>query len=352
MNDDQRAAASTSLIDASGLSVRFKLGRSGFGPRRTLTAVNDVSLTVGHGETVGLVGESGSGKSTTGRAILRLVPLAGGSVEVDGQDISTLSGRELRRVRRDMQMVFQDPYSSLDPSMTVGESIAEPLRVHGGPRGGAGSARVEELLDSVGLARQHATRYPHEFSGGQRQRVAIARAIALNPRFLVCDEAVSALDVSTQSQVINLLEDLRQSHSLSYLFISHDLTVVQHIADRVAVMYLGRIVETGPSDRIFDQPAHPYTVALRDASPLPDPRRQRARTRMVISGDLPDPANPPKGCPFSSRCPHVMDVCRMTMPAARPAPGGGTVSCHLFDIEDVTADRTPITDGEQSDVTT
>jgi len=315
------------LLEVTDLTVTFgSAGRRGRG--RVLRAVNGVSLSIAPGETLGLVGESGSGKSTTGNAILKLVPAESGSVRLANQDVLAAKGKTLRRLRRQMQMVFQDPYSSLDPSATVGSSIAEPLRTHQGMSVRQSAGRVAELLDLVGLPASHATRYPYEFSGGQRQRVAIARALTLNPKLIVCDEAVSALDVSTQNQVINLLEDLREEFQLSYLFIAHDLAVVRHIAHRVAVMYLGHIVEQGPGERVYGRPAHPYTQALLAAIPVPHPRHEQDR-RMLLQGDLPDPTNPPRGCPFSTRCPWVMGVCREIMPAMTPVQGGGEVACHL-----------------------
>jgi peptide/nickel transport system ATP-binding protein len=317
----------TPMLEAEGLRVTFR-GKGRFGRGPGVTAVNDVSLRIERGETLGLVGESGSGKSTTGRAVLKLVPLEAGEVRVDGQDVTGQRGAELRRLRRQMQMVFQDPYSSLDPSAPVGASIAEPLRVHESMSKQARRDRVVELLDLVGLRPSHADRYPYEFSGGQRQRVAIARALALHPRLIVCDEAVSALDVSTQNQVINLLEDLRERFELSYLFIAHDLAVVRHISHRVAVMYLGRIVETGPVERIYERPAHPYTQALLSAIPVPDPKRKGAK-RILLSGDMPDPSAPPPGCPFHTRCAHAMDICTREMPAMTPIAGGGEAACHL-----------------------
>lgn len=311
------------LLDVRGLRVEFPSRRG------AVQAVHGVDLTLARGETLGLVGESGSGKSTTGRAMLRLVEPTRGRVRLDGEDVTAMGRGDLRAARRRMQMVFQDPYSSLDPSMVVGESIAEPLDTHEGLDRAARSARVAELLEHVGLRGAYAQRYPYEFSGGQRQRLAIARAIALNPRLLVCDEAVSALDVSTQNQILNLLEDLQERFGLSYLFIAHDLAVVRHIAHRVAVMYLGEIVETAPTDRVFDDPAHPYTRALLSAVPVPNPRRQRERERIILSGEMPDAANPPPGCCFHTRCPQVMDVCRSVAPPVVAAPGGGTVRCHL-----------------------
>lgn len=316
------------LVNAKNVTVDFKK-RKLIGPTRVVRAVNDVSFEIAVGETLGLVGESGSGKSTTGRALLKLVPVESGQIHVDGHDLTSARGGELRRLRRQMQMVFQDPYSSLDPSATVAASIAEPLRVHEGMSRRDSWKRTVELLDLVGLRASHANRYPHEFSGGQRQRVAIARALGLNPKLIVCDEAVSALDVSTQNQVINLLEDLRDEFGLSYLFIAHDLAVVRHIAHRVAVMYLGHIVETGPAERIYQRPAHPYTQALLSAIPVPNPAMSNKADRIVLKGDLPDPADPPSGCPFQTRCGYVMDICRTEMPATTPVAGGGEVACHL-----------------------
>jgi len=326
--DDGTGAASSPLLQVSGLNVSFGK-RSPLGRGRVVRAVNDVGLQIAPGETLGLVGESGSGKSTTGRAILRLLPADSGSIRLDGREIVGVKGKQLRGLRRQMQMVFQDPYSSLDPSATVGASITEPLRVHEGLSGRASRARVAELLDLVGLRPSHADRYPYEFSGGQRQRVAIARALSTNPQLVVCDEAVSALDVSTQNQVINLLEDLRERLGLSYLFIAHDLAIVRHISHRVAVMYLGHIVETGPIERVYEQPAHPYTQALLSAIPVPDPERTDRERRILLQGDLPDPGNPPPGCPFHTRCAYVMPVCREQMPASTAVDGGGHVSCHL-----------------------
>ena len=328
--DDRPAGASDEvpLLEVEQVSVTFRI-RRGVVRKVPLRAVDNVSFSIAPGETLGLVGESGSGKSTIGRAILRLIEPDHGTVRLEGQEITGAGRRELRSMRRQMQMVFQDPYSSLDPSMVVAESIGEPLSVHTDLGRSERMARVRELLHQVGLAEHHLQRYPYEFSGGQRQRIAIARAIAVNPRLLVCDEAVSALDVSTQNQIINLLEDLREDLGLSYLFIAHDLAVVRHLAQRTAVMYLGRVVETGPSGRIFQHPAHPYSEALLSAVPIPVPWVQRNRDRVILPGDLPDPTDPPTGCSFHTRCPYVMDVCREEVPAHTPVDGGGTVACHL-----------------------
>lgn len=315
------------LVDVRGLSVTFEK-KELFKKARVVRAVKDVSFQIAEGETLGLVGESGSGKSTTGRAVLQLVPVAAGDVTVAGQNLITLKGKSLRAARRNMQMIFQDPYSSLDPSSTVGASISEPLLVHEGMSAKQARARAVELLELVGLRESHVNRYPYEFSGGQRQRVAIARALALNPKFIVCDEAVSALDVSTQNQVINLLEKLRAEFGLSYLFIAHDLAIVRHISHRVAVMYLGHIVEIGPAERIYNEPAHPYTQVLLSAIPDASPYREK-KARILLKGELPDPANPPSGCPFQTRCAYVMDICKEKMPAMTSVDGGGDVACHL-----------------------
>ena len=316
------------VLEVSGLSVTFKVPGSGF-RRVPLHAVSDVSFELAPGETLGLVGESGSGKSTTGRALLRLIEPTEGSVSVGGEEITGLSRAQLRRKRREMQMIFQDPYSSLDPSMTIADSLAEAITEHSDLDADAVRARSAELLDEVGLGRHHLDRYPYEFSGGQRQRIAIARAIAVGPRVIVCDEAVSALDVSTQNQIIKLLERIQDQEGVGYLFIAHDLAVVRHISDRVAVMYLGRIVEQGPVERIFAEPMHPYTDALLSAHPVANPERQRARERTVLVGELPDPTDPPTGCAFHTRCPHAFEPCDTELPELASVPGGGWVRCHL-----------------------
>jgi oligopeptide/dipeptide ABC transporter ATP-binding protein len=317
------------LLDVEDLSVTFSPRKKLFRERTELRAVDGVSFRLHAGETLGLVGESGCGKSTTARGVMRLVEPSGGSVRLAGRELLGLSARELRTARRDIQMVFQDPYSSLDPSMLVRDSIAEPLDVHTELSRREKTDRVAELLRRVGLPPDYMQRYPHEFSGGQRQRLTIARAIAADPKILVLDEAVSALDVSTQNQVIGLLEELSAAIGLTYLFIAHDLSVVRHISDRVAVMYLGQIVEHGDVARVFDSPTHPYTQALLSAVPVPSPKTQRSRERIVLAGDPPDPSRMPQGCRFHTRCPYVMELCRTVVPLPSPAIGSGEVACHL-----------------------
>jgi len=292
-------------------------------------AVDGVSFTLQAGQTLGVVGESGCGKSTLGRLLLRLIEPTAGRIVFAGTDLGTLGATALRAQRRAMQIVFQDPYSSLNPRMTVGQILSEPLRLHG-LHGGREQARVAELLQTVGLAPEHAQRYPHEFSGGQRQRVGIARALAVEPQLIVCDEAVSALDVSVQAQVVNLLQDLQQRLGLAYVFIAHDLAVVKHIASHVAVMYLGRIVELAPKRALFAQPRHPYTQALLAAIPEPQPGRDRART--LLQGDVPSPAKPPPGCAFHTRCVHVRADCAQVLPALLDEAGHATACLHWRDL--------------------
>jgi oligopeptide/dipeptide ABC transporter ATP-binding protein len=325
------------VIAARNLVKHFPVRSRGILRRRVgeVHAVCDVSFDIHADETLALVGESGCGKSTTARLTLNLIPPTSGSVEYNGQEITTLSRGRMRPLRKDLQIVFQDPFASLDPRMTVFEIIAEPLRIHGS-FGSEGRTKVRDLMATVGLNPEHGNRYPHEFSGGQRQRIGIARALALRPKVLVLDEPVSALDVSIQAGVINLLEDLQDEFHLSYLFVSHDLSVVRHIADRVAVMYLGRIVETAPVEELFTKAAHPYTQALISAIPLPDPHKERSRQRILLTGDVPSPVDPPSGCRFRTRCFKFADtldagqreLCVNEVPALIDRGQGHRAACH------------------------
>jgi peptide/nickel transport system ATP-binding protein len=320
-----------SLLEVEGLTVHFPI-RSGLVFDRQIgavRAVDGVDLHVERGETLGLVGESGCGKSTVGRSILRLVEPTAGSVTFDGVDVRALKAEPMRKMRRRMQLIFQDPYSSLDPRQSVGSILAEPVVTHGLAKGAGVEKRVRELLDVVGLPTGAGRRYPHEFSGGQRQRVGIARALAVEPDLVIADEPVSALDVSIQAQVVNLLEELQERLGLTYLVIAHDLAVVRHISDRVAVMYLGTIVEVAPSDDLYARPLHPYTIALLSAVPIPDPEVEDRRERIILTGDLPSPANPPSGCRFHTRCPFRQPTrCHDEVPVLRDLGPGHSVACH------------------------
>jgi oligopeptide transport system ATP-binding protein len=319
------------MLKAVGVEVSFQRKRKGqlWGAGQRLRAVDGVSFEIAAGETVGLVGESGCGKSTLGRAVLQLVRPNAGRIEFEGVDLCGLSEAQLRPYRRKMQMVFQDPFSSLNPRLTVGQAVAEPMLVHGLAQPAELPAQVAELFELVGLAANTVNRYPHEFSGGQRQRVGIARALAARPAFLVCDEPVSSLDVSIQAQIVNLFEDLRTQLGLAYLFVSHDLAVVRHLSDRIAVMYLGRIVEVASKQDLYQRPLHPYTRLLLDAIPTTDRAFEQQRAPQILQGEIPSPLNPPPGCPFHPRCPQAMAVCREEVPAGQTSGDGRWVACHL-----------------------
>lgn len=312
------------LVEIRNLKKFFNVGKG-----QTLKAVNDVSLDIKQGETLGVVGESGCGKSTAGRTVLRLYEPTDGAVNFNGTNIYKLSGSKMKALRREMQMIFQDPYASLNPRMTITDIIGEALDIHKlvGSKAER-KKRVEDLLDLVGLNPDHATRYPHEFSGGQRQRIGIARALAVDPKFIICDEPISALDVSIQAQVVNLLQELQRKMGLTYMFIAHDLSMVKHISDRVAVMYLGKVVEIAPSEELYANPSHPYTKALLSAIPIPDPDIEKTRERIVLKGDLPSPINPPTGCHFRTRCPMATEKCALAEPALVEARPGHWTACH------------------------
>jgi oligopeptide/dipeptide ABC transporter ATP-binding protein len=325
------------LLETRNLKMHFPIKAGVF--RRTVghvKAVDGVDLSVRKGETLGLVGESGCGKSTLARLVLRLLEPTEGEVLFEGEDILGYDRKRMLDVRRNMQIVFQDPYASLNPRMTVGNIVSEPLKTHnmGGSSAGDRKRRVQELLEVVGLNPEHYNRYPHEFSGGQRQRIGVARAIALNPRLIICDEPVSALDVSIQAQVVNLLQDLQKEFDLTYVFIAHDLSVVKHISDRVAVMYLGKIVEIADRAALYGRPRHPYTASLLSAIPIPDPHKERERQRVVLTGDVPSPANPPSGCHFHTRCPRVQDYCKENEPGLEPQEKEAHRAACFFPVEE------------------
>lgn len=321
------------ILELQDLKVYFNIGGGFLKKPEICKAVDGISLKIYPGETFGLVGESGCGKSTTGRAIVKINQPTAGKILINGEDITKIKGNDLKQFKRDVQMIFQDPYASLNPRMTVGEIIKEPMDIHGiYNTNEEKEARVRELLELVGLKPDHIRRYPHEFSGGQRQRIGIARTLALNPKFVVCDEPISALDVSIQAQVINLLEKIQAEMGISYLFIAHDLSMVKHISDRIGVMYLGNLVEVGESDDLYNNPLHPYTQALLSSVPIPDPKVAKSKKRIVLQGELPSPINPPSGCVFRTRCPKAMEKCAECKPELKQVRDR-LVACFLYDKE-------------------
>ena len=320
------------LLEVKNLKKYFTINSGLFGGNTEyVKAVDDISFTINKGETLGLVGESGCGKSTTGRTLIRLYDVTGGEIVFDGAEIGQMTEAELKPYRKKIQMIFQDPYASLNSRMTVADIIGEPLDIHGIASGEARQERIYELLHTVGLSKDHASRYPHEFSGGQRQRIGIARALAVNPDFIICDEPISALDVSIQAQVVNMLEDLQKEYGLTYLFIAHDLSMVKHISDRIGVMYLGKMAEIADSAKLYEEPKHPYTQALLSAIPIPDPEVTRKTERIILEGDVPSPLNPPSGCRFRTRCRYAMDRCSTEEPQLKDTGDGHMVACHLMD---------------------
>ncbi len=320
------------LLEVKNLKKYFKIDK-GFIKKKIsyVQAVDDISFKIFRGETLGLVGESGCGKSTTGRTLIRLYEPTDGDIIFDGAEIGRMNESQLKPFRKRIQMIFQDPYASLNTRMTVGDIIGEPLDIHNLASGKERQERIYELLERVGLSKMHASRYPHEFSGGQRQRIGIARALAVKPEFIICDEPISALDVSIQAQVVNMLEDLQKEFGLTYLFIAHDLSMVKHISDRIGVMYLGKMMELSDSGSLYEKPLHPYTQALLSAIPIPDPEKTRAKQRVILEGDVPSPINPPSGCRFRTRCIYAMDVCSEIVPELKEVNPGHFVACHLMD---------------------
>lgn len=316
------------LVEVKNLQKHFEVEKG-----KVLKAVNNISFDIYEGETLGLVGESGCGKSTTGKTIIRLYRASGGEVLFHGEDVHSISGKNMKAFNRKMQMIFQDPYASLNPRMKVEDVIAEGMDIHEMFKGKERQKRVFELLETVGLNKEHASRFPHEFSGGQRQRIGIARALAVNPEFIIADEPISALDVSIQAQVVNLLRELQRDHGLTYLFIAHDLSMVKHISDRIGVMYLGAMMELSESEDLYADPLHPYTRALLSSIPLPDPETEETRKRTILKGEVPSPIDPPSGCPFRTRCPEAMEMCAVESPKWLEAKPKHFVACHLYDEE-------------------
>ncbi|WP_423231038.1 ABC transporter ATP-binding protein [Clostridium gasigenes] len=319
------------IIEVNNLSKYFPVNKGIFSKKSYVKAVDNVSFTIKRGETLGLVGESGCGKTTTGRTVLKLYNSTAGQIIFNGEDITNFSEKQMVPLRKNMQMIFQDPYASLNPRMTVGDIIGEAIDIHKILQGEERNKRIRYLLDKVGLNGDHINRYAHEFSGGQRQRIGIARALAVEPDFIVCDEPISALDVSIQAQVINMLEEIQEEFGLTYLFIAHDLSMVKHISTHIGVMYLGRMVEKGPSNDVYSKPKHPYTQALLSAVPVPDPRASKSSKRIILEGDIPSPIDPPPGCRFKGRCQYVKPICDMVDPELKEVEPGHFVACHLFE---------------------
>ncbi len=331
MSENWMNGSNAPILEVEHVKTYFDVTRGLFRPKQVVKAVDDVSFSIGRGETYGLVGESGCGKSTLGRTLVKIYPATEGKILYKGEDISKFSGEKEKEFRKSVQMIFQDPYASLNPRMTVGEIIKEPMEIHGILASAKDREdRAAELLKTVGLKPDHIRRYPHEFSGGQRQRISIARTLALNPEFIICDEPISALDVSIQAQIINLLKEIQEESGISYLFVAHDLSMVNYISDRIGVMYLGHLVEEGPADEVYSNPAHPYTKALLSAIPIPDPDVAKSRHRIKLEGELPSPLNPPAGCPFKGRCPLATEECGKSRPEFTDLGGGHKAACfHL-----------------------